>query len=241
MIELIEKHGIKFYARKGTSDIKSFDEVFSGGYTRKKPFLFDVSPQEIWIDLGANAGAFSLYALNRGARVISVEADPQNFEVAKKNLKKYESVNAVVLFERAVVADNRKEVTISQNTKNGNVWRNSIEKKWRGGSEVVVPCIHIADVIADNKNVCLKIDIEGTEMPILEWLVEQDISYIKNIKKIVFEWSFDVDPDLNRYRNVMKKLAEKFDIVMPFVLYEKYDKWQSSWFPPCKTIFCMNR
>lgn len=227
--------GYRFLARPGTSDKKGIDEVMGGGYRRTRPFAFDVEPGETWIDLGAMIGAFSAYALSvRGAaRVIAVEPDPYHVNILRLNANKADIV------EGAVVLDDRKTVTLNRNDKRGNTWRNSIMREWQGGSKVEVPAIHFAWLLgyAGGKDVCLKIDIEGMEMPLLEWLLANP-EQLSAVKKLVFEWSFDVDPDLNRFRNVMTLLYKAFPNVAPMKLYEGYESWPKAWFPACTTIFC---
>jgi hypothetical protein len=92
-----------------------------------------------------------------------------------------------------------------------------------------VKTISIRDVI--NKDHCCKMDIEGFEMPIIE-------SLNCRFKKLVFEWSFDIDNNIERYRNASKKMEKQYEIVHWGKIKEEHTKWKKEWFPPCKTIFC---
>ena len=241
-LEIVEVGGLKFYTRTGTSDRKGIDEVVAGkGYKRSKPFSFVPEVGETWIDLGANVGAFSVWALAHGAKeVIAFEPDPESAQMCEMNLRAQElkPYQSFKVHQLAMVADERESATLYQNTAKGNVWRNSIERPWRGGESVTVKCVSMAKRMeAEVGPVNLKIDIEGTEMPIIEMLVAHP-EYMKKINKMAFEWSFDVDPSLIRFRNVMNKLREYFPNVAPGNMYEAEDVWPASWFPPCKTIFC---
>lgn len=240
--------GLIFHIRPSTSDVKSIDEVVNGkGYERSRPFPFSVEAGERWLDLGANIGAFSVYALSKGAGVIAVEPDPENYELMCANIKEQaKRMGEGAPMPRyglkvAVVGDSRKKAILHQNTANGNVWRNSIERAWRGGGQVEVRCVHISTILdtyfIPGQKINIKMDIEGTEMPIIEWLVTQP-EILRRINKLVFEWSFDVDPDLKRFRKVMNRLKAIFGNVAPNNMYQTFDVWEKSWFPPCKTIFC---
>jgi len=115
---------------------------------------------------------------------------------------------------------------------NGNVWRNSMFKNWNGKG-LKVDCVNFDEVVPDGA--CVKMDIEGAEMPILE-------STTRKFKKLVFEWSFDIDPSLPRFWNVMDKLSEQYKIASigntARIKTRDYDTWQKSWFPACTNVFC---
>ena len=118
---------------------------------------------------------------------------------------------------------------------NGNVWRNSLFKNWNGKG-IKVDCVKFDDVVPDG--VCIKIDIEGAEMPILE-------TTNRRFKKMVFEWSFDIDDSLFRFWNIIEKLETIYKIASigntaKFVSRD-YDTWQKSWFPACTNVFCYEK
>jgi len=222
-IYISEKTGLKFYYRPNTSDIKTIMEVIERDVYQKK--YFQIKPNEHWVDLGGNIGAFTLLALSKGATVDVYEADNEHCDLIKKNLD-LNGFKANV-FNKAVVSDNTKEITLYIQ-KNGNTWRNSIIKNWGGGKKTV-ECVNVNKVLKDGD--CCKMDIEGAEMLIIESL---------NIKlnKLVFEWSFDVDEKIDRYRNAVKKMELSFTNVHAGVINEKHKVWLKSWFPPCKNVYC---
>ena len=74
-------------------------------------------------------------------------------------------------------------------------------------------------------------DIEGAEMKIIETIE------IK-LKKLVFEWSFDVDDNIDRYRNAVEKVSKQFVNVHAGQVDAKHKVWLKSWFPPCKNVYC---
>ena len=214
---------LMFAHRLGTSDQKTFDEVIVRNVYEKK--YFKILPGEHWIDLGGNAGAFALNALSKCATVDIYEPDPFNCKMIERNLK-LNNFDANI-HQVAVVANDLKKMTMYVGN-NNQVWRNSLYKDW-GNQKFTVPCINFNEVITNDK--CVKMDIEGAEMSILEAMEEFP-------KKMVFEWSFDIDESLTRYRKLIKKLGPKYqNVKAPSYSYD-YVTWQKSWFPACANVFC---
>jgi FkbM family methyltransferase len=222
--------GIKFFYRDSTSDLKTFEEVIGKDVYQKKGMKIESG--ETWIDCGGNVGAFTLLACSLGANVIVYEPDPYNCEMIKKNLK----LNGFTAKIRqvALVHDNTKKANLYIGN-NGNVWRNSLFKNWNGKG-LKVDCVNFDDEIKDG--VCIKIDIEGAEMLILE-------STNRKFKKMVFEWSFDIDDSLERFWNIIEKLQKIYNVkdvgnTAKFKTRD-YNVWQKSWFPACTNVFCYEK
>jgi|SRR6056300_538316 len=220
-------NGIKFYARANTSDMKTFEEVIGRDVYQKKGMKIEAG--EHWIDCGGNVGAFTLLACSKGAKVDVYEPDPFNCEMIEKNLKA-NGFKANV-HDKGLVHNDIKKVNLFVGN-NGNVWRNSMYKNWNGKG-LKVDCVKFDEVIHDD--VCVKMDIEGAEMPILE-------NTERKFNKMVYEWSFDIDPDLKRFWHIIDRQKKDYDI-----RFEEhrtcYDDrreamWQKSWFPACTNVFC---
>ena len=82
-------------------------------------------------------------------------------------------------------------------------------------------------------------DIEGAEMLILE-------NTNKVFKKLVYEWSFDIDGSLPRFWNIIEKQKNQYSDFKDIGNTGKfktrdYDVWQKSWFPACANIFAFNK
>ena len=222
--------GIKFYHRPGFSDLKTFEEV-SGRKTYLKRGL-KILPGEKWMDCGGNVGAFALLACSLGAEVTVYEPDPFNVDMIKRNLR-LNGFDATVK-QAALVHDDRKSVTLFIGN-NSQVWRNSIVRKWNDKG-IKVPCLNFDDE-AQGFDGC-KMDIEGAEMPILETTKAK-------FKKLVYEWSFDIDPSLVRLWGVIdrQKLSYRVEAAWNSICYndQRETVWQSSWFPACTNVFCFHR
>ena len=223
-------NGIKFYYRENTSDLKTFEEVIHKDVYRKKGMT--IEPFEHWVDCGGNVGAFTLLACALGAKVTTYEPDPYNCEMIKKNLK-LNGFTADVICAGLVHNDVKKVNLYVGN--NGNVWRNSMFKNWNGKG-LKVDCVNFDEVIPDG--VCIKIDIEGAEMPILE-------NTKRLFKKMVYEWSFDIDPSLSRLWKILDKQKKDYIIKAEEHRICYNDKrevfWQKSWFPACTNVFCFEK
>ena len=186
---------------------------------------FKIKKGEHWIDLGGNVGSFALIALSKGATVDIYEPDPFSCKMIEKNLK----VNDydANIYQKAVVANDKKKMTMYVGN-NMNVWRNSLYKNW-GNEKFTIDCVHYENVIT--KDSIVKMDIEGAEMAILESMQEFP-------KKMVYEWSFDIDPSLTRYREILKKMKKRYKSIRGTEFNFDFVEWQKSWFPPCANVYC---
>jgi FkbM family methyltransferase len=225
-----EINGIKFFYRDGFSDLKTFQEVIGNSVYLKKGMT--INKNERWMDCGGNVGAFTLLACSMGANVTVYEPDPYNCQMIEKNLA-LNGFNANIK-QSALVHNDTKQVVLFIGN-NGNVWRNSIVKKWNNKG-IKVPCLNFDD---EAKNFeCCKMDIEGAEMLILE-------NTKKVFKKLVYEWSFDIDDSLPRFWNIIEKQQKIYKVsdvgnTAKFKTRD-YDTWQKSWFPACTNVFCYEK
>lgn len=224
-----EIKGIKFYHREGMSDLKTFEEVLNKETYLKKGMT--IQKYENWMDCGGNVGAFTLLACSKGAKVTVYEPDPFNCEMIKKNLE-LNGFTATIK-QAALVHNDTKEIILFIGN-NGNVWRNSIVKKWNNKG-IKVPCLNFEN---EAKNFdCCKMDIEGAEMLILE-------NTNKVFKKLVYEWSFDIDGSLNRFRKVIdnqKKIYNKVDIRDNRYYELAEEHIPKRFIVPCTNVFCYEK
>lgn len=220
-----EINGIKFIHREGFSDIKTFNEVLGNKVYLKKGMT--IQRGERWMDCGGNVGAFTLLACSKGADVVVYEPDPFNCEMIEKNLK-LNGFKAEVK-QYALVHNDTKEAILFIGNDNS-VWRNSLVKKWNNKG-IKVPCINF-DKEAESFT-CCKMDIEGAEMPILE-------NTAKVFDKMVYEWSFDIDKNLNRFRKVIdaqRKIYGSVEIATQSFYDMPDDVVPNYIFPKCTNVF----
>ncbi len=223
-----EMKGIKFFYREGTSDLKTFEEVIGRDVYQKRGNK--ILPGESWYDCGGNVGAFTLMATKLGANLETFEPDPFSCEMIEKNLKlngMKAKINQV-----ALVHNQTKSAVLYAHPK-GEVWRNSLLQK-KFGKGVKVECVNFDESVNSGKNVNVKMDIEGMEMPIIEGT--------KHVfGKLIFEWSFDIDPNLERYWRCLDKLKINYDVLASEYKGKGVTIWPKSWFPACTNVFCYGK
>lgn len=222
----IEFQGLKILARPKTSDAKAIEEsLIKGEYERK---FFPILAGERWVDAGANIGGFSLLCALRGASSVGYEPEPNNAAIAQENLRRNGFPSKVI--QAAIVPDSYKGETIKlwlHQTPYG-LWRHTIHKRKPQTEAVIVPIVRISDAIKDID--CVKLDIEGAELNILE-----EIQDWQSVRKLVFEYHFDTDSNVARYRRIIAKLEESFTVKAPAI---KAGIEQYTWFPQAKMIYC---
>lgn len=220
------------YHRPGTSDEKAINEVI-GEHSYRKGFrgtqiVFDVLRGETWLDLGANIGAFTVFAGKQGATVQAYEPFDESFEVLKLN----RTLHAVKGKDHqlAVVGGASGVATMSV-MKNGNFWRNSIVKGKRGERSAAVCSVNIEEIITKEID-GVKLDVEGAEFEIIE-----SVRNWRRVKKLVLEYSFDYDNDMKNFYRRMDILRKHF----PFVRHAKFKEGMEkhTFFPPATMVFCL--
>ena len=220
-----EHKGIKFMCREDHSDHKTFKEVLVQNAYEKKGFKIEAD--ENWIDLGGNVGAFSVLASSRGATVACFEPDPAKVAMIETNCGT-NGYDSVVVSQSAIVHTDQKHAMMNLWPK-GQSWRNSLVRNKKGTEQIAVPCKNFFDIVKPTD--CVKMDIEGSEIPILEAWPEDF-----KCKKLVFEWSFDVDKSTLRLARVLDKLEKVFDNVLYSSQIRRIKSWD--FFPPCTMVHC---
>lgn len=225
-LQQIEIGGLKWYVRPNSSDIKALKEVVEKKAYQKQGT--QLSRGERWIDLGANIGAFTVLATSKGCEVVAYEPDPISYQITIENLK-LNNLTAEV-HNVAVINGKAGNAPFHVNSAKQNFWRNSLIKQWRGGKTIRVATMPFQDCLYTGAHI--KMDIEGSEMPILE---NMDFTQIGNL---IFEWSFDIDRSIPRFRNVIERAKPHFSSIRYPKFDETANEWAASWFPPCRTVHC---
>lgn len=233
----LQKIGYKEYSfvvRADTSDEKGLKEVIiKKGYQRRD---FDVLPNEKWLDIGGSIGAFSQYALSKGAFVKAFEPEKGSYDLLVMNTQGFDGKIECYNFG---LSDKDETKTLFVNSAKGNFWRSSTVKNWRNSVKQIIELKNIELFIEDGIN--LKIDCEGAELPIFNKLFQTGL--INKINKVVFEWSFDIIPETIHFKNTIDQLRKTHKIlnlteerqkkITENVLYPK------NWFPPAIKIFAI--
>jgi FkbM family methyltransferase len=223
-MQILEARGLKFMCRPETSDEKTFREVIEKKAYEKRDF--QIEKDEFWLDLGGNVGAFTVLAASKGCTVATFEPDPLNVEMIRQNLK-LNSLRAS-MHGAAVVHDDRPSAVLNLWPK-GQSWRNSLVRNKRGTTGIEVPCVNFFKLA--KPDACVKMDIEGAEISILE-------AWPKGFrtKKLVFEYSFDVDQSCARLRRILERLKAEYPNVRYSAQIDRIEKWD--FFPPATMVHC---
>jgi hypothetical protein len=114
-----------------------------------------------------------------------------------------------------------------------NKYRHTLYHK-KGRESIDVKIRSIFSILKKYKINCIKMDIEGTEIDILENLQPKDL---KNIKKMVFEYSFDIDRSIPRFLKIIEDLKKSFT----HIYYDKVksNELEYNYFPACTIVFCI--
>lgn len=160
--KVITYRDIKAEVREGTSDEFVVSEVFSGEYNK-----LNIKSDDIVVDFGLNIGMFTVFALNKGAKLVhSYEPDKENFALAQKNVAMNISDSfRYVLHNEAVIGNNDKTREFSINLKKNKGAHSLVAK--RGRDTVTVDCVNINHVFNSVKPTVVKMDIEGGELECL--------------------------------------------------------------------------
>lgn len=191
----MNKNNILTYDDKWRDNI--YNEIFIEEEYKYKNI--DVEKDDIVMDLGANIGIFSLYALSKKAKLIyAFEPIKEYVELYKKNL-----INCPVLIYESAISNKTGKSEIIFNFQNNTILSNIYdEHNWQlDGKKVEINTISFNEFVNDLEKIdYLKVDIEGSEYDLFENI---SIENLKKIKKIGCEYHWNHQ---NRLENIINKL-----------------------------------
>lgn len=216
----------EIYVRPDTTDKKAVKEVFDGKTYEKPRLGFKIDVNEHWLDAGGNIGAFSLYVIKRGATATAYEPEEENLYMMERNLSDYRD-NVNIKPKAIGLKTGSQRFFLCKG--DYNKWRHSLCHK-RGRDTVDVDVEHYRWAFYNHN--CIKMDIEGAEIEILE-----DINWkeFPHIKKLVFEYHFDVDNSIPRFMRIIEKLRDNFSWV--HFLKVKPDELEYNHFPKATMVY----
>lgn len=226
-----------FIVREGYSDEKAIKDVIINKCYERPKSNFLPKQNENWLDAGGNIGAFAVWAASKGAIVTVYEPDPYNCEMIEKNLKK-NGLKATII-NKALVHNSTQEMILFIGN-NNQVWRNSLCKKWNNKG-IKVKCANFFEVYKYFD--CCKMDIEGSEMSILENVINSDYIF----EKLVFEWSFDIDRNIERCLKCISALSHDYLILNPVIqqlskyLFKNPPVKEWTFNPAAVNVFCVKK
>ena len=223
---------LKFVTRPDTTDQKVIDEVVTRHVYDHKKFGFRVEDCPKWLDLGANIGTFSCLAASKGCKVVAFEPEPDNFRLLNENLA-LNSSQGVTVFQEGVVAGPDGTLDLYLCKGDYNKYRHTIFKK-RGRQSIQIRVRNFQKVLEECRPHGVKIDIEGAEIELLESVTV----WPEHVTHVVFEYSFDIDPSIARFKKIIDSLATQFQVHHRKVDWN-LEKW--SWFPQAILVYCIRK
>jgi FkbM family methyltransferase len=193
-----------------------------------------LSEGDVFVDVGANLGYYSLMAsriVGKTGAVVAIEASPRIFARLQANLDANRSAN-VRAVNVAVSAEAGSVTVYSGPAQNSGA--TSILKKWRNGeSEAVVAALPLDQILTEierKKIALIKIDVEGAEMPIMSQLLSSIECYPRGTAIIVECNAGDGEMALNTIFSEF--IAKGFNA---YGIINQYDAaWYLNWRRPTK-------
>jgi len=227
---------LNVWYRPNTTDEKVIKEVLLSHAYQKKSIGFIIEPTDVCLDLGGNIGTFSLLALSIGCQsVICLEPESENFGILTRNIVENfgKKKNRCQLI-KAGISTHSGTGSLYLCQGDYNKYRHTMVPK-KNRTAVEIKLIGIRELLADFPEInFIKMDIEGIEINLLEFMTESDF---KNITKLVFEYSFDVDNSIPRFMKIIHKLQKIFETVYFTKVKENEEVYK--FFPPCTNVYCL--
>lgn len=191
-------------------------------------------PGERWLDLGSNIGAFGAYALKKGAAyVFGVEAEAYNYLATRQHYAAHGDADRWSVLNRAVVADNYVGHTARfwVNYRPMLLRRHSLTKppETKPARWAEVEVVRFSELTRGFD--CVKMNIEGAEIELLE-----NVRDWGDVRKLVFEYSFDKDPSIPRFLDIQARLRTHFRTVETRERIPNLKEWP--FYPPSCFCFC---
>ncbi|HUA75234.1 MAG TPA: FkbM family methyltransferase [Solirubrobacteraceae bacterium] len=156
--------GVPYFVRHTTRDIGVFSEVFVlGEYVPPREvadWLSQLGRPPRILDVGGNIGLFATFARDRwpGAEVVSIEPDPDNLEILRRNAEAGSGLQVVA----ACASDHDGTLRFVAGQEAGS---HVADAEAAEEETIEVPCVDVFR-LADAADL-IKIDIEGSEWEIL--------------------------------------------------------------------------
>lgn len=210
MYESRHINGLTMYVRPHTTDDKVIDEVIKRNCYQKKSIGFFIEEGDRWLDLGGNIGTFALLVLSKGGTVHTVEPEPDNIKLLRHNLEA-NFKSGWSIGEYCVSTNTNPTESLYLCKGDYNKYMHKLGKV-RGRSSIEVDNINILALLNEYNFNSIKIDIEGSEIEILETITHQMWSDY-GIDKLVFEYSFNCDASIARFIKIVRQLEKHFKTV----------------------------
>jgi FkbM family methyltransferase len=184
-------NGVGAVPRRHTQD---FDMLFKKREERVQPEILDLKDGESFVDVGANVGYYTLKAAsmastnNSSAKIISIEAHPDNFRALCRNITCNGYTNVLPL--NKAIWDSKGTITLCQRVSQGRLLTDDakvlLDHSTEMDSGLAVQADTLDNIIKEYnvQNIgVIKMDIEGAEVQALKAASET----MRRTRKLVVE------------------------------------------------------
>lgn len=189
-------------------DIPIIREVYHGNQYHRSDIGFGIEKDELWIDIGAHIGCFTKKCEYYGAKTKSYEPDQESFKLLEQN-------SNGKCYNVAVGVDEGK-VSLKPGSKS---YFNTVVE----GSDL--DQVSFQSII--EPGCCVKMDIEGAEIPIL------DQCDFTGIKKMVFAYHINCDRSRANFFKRMQRLRKWFTVT-----HQEIKQEHMNFFPNEIMVYC---
>ncbi len=182
----------------------------------KKLYAFETeNPEPFIVDGGANIGLATLYFKQcyPRARILAFEPTADASGCFEENIKRNRLENVVL--HKAAVGNQTGEITFFMNdTEVGNLLTSIVHEN-DSDREVTLPCVKLSDYL-DEPVDFLKLDIEGSEMAVLEDL--ESSGKLSLVQKMGIEYHHHMRPgvdEMGRFLSILERGGFGYDLKFP--------------------------
>jgi len=138
-----------------------------------------LKPGDLFVDVGANVGSYTLWAIEFGASVVSVEPDPNSARMLRENLA-LNGYTAEVIEAAIGEAPGTAHITTDKGPMN-----HLVGEPGPGTREITVTTLD--EILGDRVAAGIKVDVEGAEPLVVRGAIKALTQH--RIKLIQFEWN----------------------------------------------------
>jgi FkbM family methyltransferase len=212
----ISDHGKRYYLRRYGSDMKVFDQIIINEeykYLLKLVTKCGLENLPLTIvDCGSNIGLFGAWLLNNAEvkKIISIEADPENYAFQKEIIEKNKYSNKIQLLNRAIWPDSESSLKISSDFRDGQQWAKRVVPSAETLDDTVksISLNQVFENYLDEEIHILKIDIEGAEKAVFENEAGFD-QMLRNTRIIAIEIHEEV-----KFTSMILSILQRFDFLI---------------------------
>jgi FkbM family methyltransferase len=209
-IVLIDVQGSKMYVDARDVGVAPFLLTW-GVYERNETELFKklLKKGMVVVDVGAHIGYYTLIAagfVGEEGKVFAFEPDPHNYSLLTKNIE-INGFRNVIPLRKAVFSKTRKMKLFLDKS---NLGRHSLsETNVDKGASITIEATNLDDYFkgADHKIDIIKLDVQGSEMKVLEGMTSI-IKQNENLKIITEFWPIGLRNSGSSPKNFLNKLEE---------------------------------